>query len=211
MAKWLKHLTVDQRVPGWNPTCCCSQVKHFLHPSSPWETSLWLKGPEVKINYPHLLPSPRPFSALVQGYMNGRSFKFVLLLSCVCSILSIDVRKWRVSIALVSWHTFLFRHPCSRNFLYTLQHGNGASVYSSNLTNCSSILPNPNSEFWMKWDVYILYDETSTQKVIVSYTNLHQVHDLCISLDNWSYAPLLLCLSLRVRNTILCQRIQAYL
>ena len=50
MAKWLKHLTVDQKVPGLNPTCCFSR-KVFSLPLLPWETSLWLKGPGSKIRH----------------------------------------------------------------------------------------------------------------------------------------------------------------
>jgi len=33
VAKWLKHSTADQKIPGSNLTCCFT----------PWETSLWLK------------------------------------------------------------------------------------------------------------------------------------------------------------------------
>ena len=58
VAKWFKHLTVDQKVPGLNPTGCFTG-KVFLYSSSPWETtSLCLKGLGGK-NYT-LLPSNCP-------------------------------------------------------------------------------------------------------------------------------------------------------
>ena len=38
VAKWFKHLTVDQKVPGLNPTCCFTG-KCFLYSSSPWEST----------------------------------------------------------------------------------------------------------------------------------------------------------------------------
>ena len=105
-------------------------------------------------------PFPKPFSTWVKAIWMADHLNLFYFFR-VCSILSTDVRKWRVSTALVSWHTFLFRHPCSQPvsitiifWLYTFQHGNawGISLYSlpisSNLTNCSPILPN----------VYILYE-----------------------------------------------------
>ena len=42
MAKWLKHLTVDQ---SRRFECLL-----FLSPSFPWKTSLWMKEPECKKN-----------------------------------------------------------------------------------------------------------------------------------------------------------------
>ena len=215
MVKWLKHSTVDQRVPGWNPTCCCLQVKHFLHPSSPWEISLWLKGPEVKINK-STTPFPRPFQYLGQSYMKGWSFKIVLLLSCVCtcSILSADVRKWRVSIALVSWHTFLFHHPCSQPvsitiifWLYTLQHGNGASVYTlfpfhlilqTVLPFCLTLTQN------FGWSGTCTDFHPKGHSVV---PNLHQVHVLFAS---HLITGLTIASVWELENTLLCQRIQAY-
>ena len=47
MAKWLKHSIVDQRSQVWIPPVS-SQVKCFLYPSSPLETTIWLKGPGGK-------------------------------------------------------------------------------------------------------------------------------------------------------------------
>ena len=53
MAKWLKNLTVDRksqvRIPGSNPP-----GKVFLYPYSPWETSIWQKGPAGKNQYLYL-------------------------------------------------------------------------------------------------------------------------------------------------------------
>ena len=47
VAKWLKHLTVDQKSLVQIPPVA-SLVKCFLRPSSPWEISHWLKGPGGK-------------------------------------------------------------------------------------------------------------------------------------------------------------------
>ena len=55
VAKWLKHSMGDQKSQDWIPPFA-SQVKCFLHPSTPWETILWLKGLEVKIEHLCLLP-----------------------------------------------------------------------------------------------------------------------------------------------------------
>ena len=47
VAKWLKHLTVEQKYQVQIPPVA-SQVKCFLHPPTHWKISLWLKGPGGK-------------------------------------------------------------------------------------------------------------------------------------------------------------------
>ena len=56
VAKWFKHLTVDQKVPGLNPTCCFTGkvFSLLLLPLGDYQAFAW-KGLEVKIIHFYLL------------------------------------------------------------------------------------------------------------------------------------------------------------